>query len=522
MMLSIMSLIRETLGTEDTAKESPNAAQTPTTHGAAAVKVESENDFRAILSEVPTSAQPCMSAHRIKTATSHAANEDGDEHETTCMSPDDFLAWAFNAQSATQTLPAPTPIATGSSTTLHAVKGGNAALHAIENATTEDIRGFDGREIFASRENDGSIQPQASILEPLLPNHAQAPASDQPASGDFATASPNAAGAAHGSSDGDRVSFTKLARSKNATEVPPPSVLPTVEADDIAPPTTRTDLRATVMAPPHGQLPREAHPTTQMAAMSEPPTAPGPRIEDILAPARMIAQTNAAAAPQREHVAGAHASNDLHELPTRPEMRAKSIDPRPVSAKTEPSLEAQPAPAATATPAARVVPVMLPPLTSHDTVAMPRVDMSANASANANDARDASDARQRAAVHAVNQLTLKKSAGGEIEIPELGKVRVEAEAKAGRVDVSIQADRSETRALMSAHTREITADARAAAIPVNAVRVAGANGSGNATTNFSSSSQDAPRRENDRAERDEPAQKNANAPLANKRARFVL
>ena len=77
------------------------------------------------------------------------------------------------------------------------------------------------------------------------------------------------------------------------------------------------------------------------------------------------------------------------------------------------------------------------------------------------DMRDATDARQAAADRAVNQLTLSRAADGELDIPELGRVHVNAQMKNGEVDVRITADRQETQELVSRATRtEIVIDAK--------------------------------------------------------------
>ena len=430
MMLSIMSLIRETLGSQNEPKRE--------NHGANALRHEPA-EFDAMLSQGRASASKNSMA-RIKTKTTHAQSEAGDDespNSTRCMSPDDFMAWAFNAKSATQTLPSP-DLDVASSGTLPRMNAVNPnelpSTNSIVAAGMHDLRDDDA----VSPASDHEIRPQASILEP-------APATE-------------------------RVSIGKLARSKNATEVPPPSVLPMVDADDAMPPTARYDAtpaeRAQATSSTFGQ---------QMAAQMAP-------------------------AAQRP---------DIHELPTRrPELRAQTAGSRIDGRSDRPEMGMS-----TATPEPPM-PVLAQSF-AHDTIAMPRVELPQN------DGRQAAnDARQEAAMQAVNQLTLKKAAGGEIDIPELGKVKVGAQTNGAEVDVRIQAEQQETRALVASHAREIAADARSAQIPVNGVRVDGAN-AGRAQMNFGSS-QDAPHRDRHSERGHEEAEKTAYWMPSAKRARFVL
>lgn len=427
MMLSIMSLIRETLSSQNDAKTE--------THGATALKREPA-EFDAMLSNTPAAA-PCNSMARIKTKTSNAqtqADDDESPDSTRCMSPDDFMAWAFNAKSATQTIPSP-ELEVTSSRTLPKMNAVNAnELPSKSSIIAADMHDIDE----PAAQSDHEIRPQASILEP-------APATE-------------------------RVSIGKLARSKNATEVPPPSVLPMIDADDVMPTTARYDA-----------TPAE----------------------------RQQATNSTFAQKMAEQMAPATQRPDIHELPTRPELRAHTA-PRDRAKSDAPEIWIS---TVTAEP-----PMPRPPLaqsSTHDTVAMPRVEMPKY------DGREAaSEARQEAATQAVNQLTLKKAAGGELDIPELGKVKVGAETIGAAVDVRIQADRQETRTLVASHAREIALDARSAAIPVNGVRVEGAS-AGRMQMNFGSS-QDAPEQQRNSRRDDETAQKAAFWMPSAKRARFVL
>ncbi len=456
-MIHIMSLIRESLGTS----ESPAKAQ-PATRGANALKVDHEETFHEILSHMPSSPSPATSAARIKAHhdtsakkpahQAHQANRANrahhdvpdDDETTTCMTPDDFLAWAFNAQSAAQAISArglgqgnvdPTAKTVPMMEAVRANALGASALG-------DSMMPAGGFGLYA-QPSSGPIGTMASILEPP--------------SAQLANASDDADGPTT-----ERVSITQLARSKNATEVPPPSVLPNVEAD----------------------LPIETARQTPVAKTLRP-----------------VADTTAAAIPQARNSIGAsndqpfdlktrwnriatqqaHASTmmSMHAVrgpapQPRPQTKTTSADTQVDMAAVHPESDSSFRAAEVYAPLASLAQPSLQPGTL--SVRVPRADYAAT------------EARQQAVMFAVNQMTLRRVvADGELDIPELGKVRVDAQTKNGEVEVKITAEREDTRTLVNAHAQAIALDARTAAIPIANVHVEGADKNAGAQTSFSGS-----------------------------------
>jgi len=65
-----------------------------------------------------------------------------------------------------------------------------------------------------------------------------------------------------------------------------------------------------------------------------------------------------------------------------------------------------------------------------------------------------------------NHAVLRSEASGQIDVPELGRVAVRAHTSGGTVDVEVTAEGSEARATLRGHVGAMTADLRAADVPV--------------------------------------------------------
>jgi hypothetical protein len=78
---------------------------------------------------------------------------------------------------------------------------------------------------------------------------------------------------------------------------------------------------------------------------------------------------------------------------------------------------------------------------------------------------------------AQNQRVIRDAAHGEVEHPELGRVTVSARLREGEVDVRVTAQRSETAMFLMPRVDAMTADVRAAHVPVGRVDVDGGGGS---------------------------------------------
>ena len=76
-------------------------------------------------------------------------------------------------------------------------------------------------------------------------------------------------------------------------------------------------------------------------------------------------------------------------------------------------------------------------------------------------------ARMREAfVSVANHAVIRNASGGEIEVPELGRVVVHAHTLGAGVDVNVNADRAETRAVLHAHAGAIANDLHEADLPL--------------------------------------------------------
>ncbi|HEX7667694.1 MAG TPA: flagellar hook-length control protein FliK [Polyangiaceae bacterium] len=488
-MMHIMSLIRESLGTSET----PAKTQQTTTHGAAALKVDHEETFHEILSHMPSSPAPAhhaasaarVKAHSITAKKSSHDDDEGDEDEnTTCVTPDDFLAWAFNAQSATQTMPVP-----GLGNTDEEPVDPTAATVLSMNAVQLDARGAKALGDSVLPDTIGQAAPPPSST----PVGANMASFLEPPSGESTDASDDAEGPTT-----DRVSLTQLARSKSATEVPPPSVLPNVEADLSIETTRQTPIAKTM------------RPVAETTAASVAQNAPTPKMSAEHA-FELTTRWNRNAGPQGR-------TSTMLSMPAvrgpapqqRPQPTTTSSDTQTDMAAVHPESD----------PSFRLAAEAYAPLASlgnpslqaaAPSVRVPRTDYAVT------------EARQQAAIFAVNQMTLRRVvADGELDIPELGKVRVDAQTKNGEVDVKITADREETRSLVNEHAHAIALDARTAAIPVANVKIDGALQNGGANASFSGSNGGAKEEPKQHDFEDKTREQTPDAKRGATKARFVL
>ena len=260
----------------------------------------------------------------------------------------------------------------------------------------------------------------------------------------------------------------KMARSQNATDIPPPSGIPMVSG---APPALSSASNAPSA---RTQMPANHAPVidlhSRVANNNSNNTKPSTKSNDgKMASVSSITQS---------------VSSLFTDAALRPTVLVTAVDPR--------------------------TPIMTTP-----TRMLATMDIQAQAQAQAQ-----TEARQQAADRAVNQLTLSRAADGVIDTPELGRVRVEAQTRNGEVDVRITAAREETQALVAGHTHEIVIDARSAAIPIVDLRVKldpraepmEFSSQGNASNgNHGGNSKD-----------DNTSEKQAPSARVNSRARFVL
>jgi len=79
---------------------------------------------------------------------------------------------------------------------------------------------------------------------------------------------------------------------------------------------------------------------------------------------------------------------------------------------------------------------------------------------------------------AQNLLVMRNAAQGELDHPELGRVAVSAQLRGGEVDVRVTASRPETALFLAPRADAMTADARAANVPVARVEIGDPGGSG--------------------------------------------
>jgi hypothetical protein len=448
MMQSILSLIHETLSSPKEAADSASAA---------APKSGTRGEFETILTREDPQSMRCESATRIKARSTSiddngndasVSDESDDEDATTCVNVDDFAAWAI-----THTIAAP-PLAIAAknpSISMVAVKLPNA------NAAPMPLPALDrdGETIPAAALAPKTQEFAAPKTQEMDATTAQEMAAPESRAITRELAIPTAAPKTQEMPAQQSAAFIeKMARSKNATDIPPPSAIPMVSG---APPATAASSKA------QPALPTNHAPVIDIQSRSNGNNnSSAKNVNPKLAPlaARFVTSaavmTNAAILP----IAATTASDPRSAMATMPTRMIATLD-----------------------------------------------------------LRQASDARQEAADRAVNQMTLSRAADGELDIPELGRIRVDAQTRAGEVDVRITADRPETQALVASHAHDIVLDARNASIPLADLQI---NRSGNnAQSNFTSS-HDAPKNRDNTSRDDESSEKQAPPARGATRARFVL
>ncbi|MEO8800743.1 MAG: flagellar hook-length control protein FliK, partial [Polyangiaceae bacterium] len=349
---------------------------------------------------------------------------------------------AFNAQSAAQTMSAPALDHGGVDPTAKTVPMMDAVQANALGATVLGDSMMPGGFGLYAAQSSGPVATMASILEPP--------------SAELTGASGDADGPTT-----ERVSITQLARSKNATEVPPPSVLPNVEAD--LPVETARQMVASTMRPVAD---------TTAAAVPQARNSIGASNDQ---PFDLKTRWNQAAAQQTRTstMMSMHAVRGPAPQP-RPQTKTTSADTQADMAAVHPESDSSFRAAEVYAPLASLAQPSFQPGTL--SVRVPRTDYAAT------------EARQQAVMFAVNQMTLRRAvADGELDIPELGKVRVDAQTKNGEVEVKITAEREDTRTLVNAHAQAIALDARTAAIPIANIHVEGADKNAGAQTSFSGS-----------------------------------
>jgi len=111
-----------------------------------------------------------------------------------------------------------------------------------------------------------------------------------------------------------------------------------------------------------------------------------------------------------------------------------------------------------------------------------------------------------AAVSAANQAVIRRTAEGEIHIPELGRIAVRAEGTTAAVNVDVSVDRADTHAVLHASAGALAADLRQADVPLGHLRFdrGGAHGApGDSGTGYGTPSHDTPRDSHSSADHDE-------------------
>jgi hypothetical protein len=126
--------------------------------------------------------------------------------------------------------------------------------------------------------------------------------------------------------------------------------------------------------------------------------------------------------------------------------------------------------------------------------------------------------RQEVANQVANRMTLRRSAHADVDVPNLGRIHVDAHSRAGEVDVAVLAQRIESAGLLAATRGELADHLRDAHVPLGRLDVGLANDGGR---------HEAPsdRRDGRRAEPGDPAsepQNPAPSPVQGRRVRIVL
>jgi hypothetical protein len=466
MMQSILSLINETL----TTSKAPASENVP--------KSGTRGEFESILTREDDEQLARTSATRIK-ARSNSIEEHGDdvsnddesddEDATTCVNVDDYAAWALN-----HTIAAPPPAMTSQPPSVsmvavkmnkespapkplpHSLTAGETIPAAALAPKTQELAAPTKEEIAAMADGDDTrdtIAPNSSAITREFP---------------IPTAAARTQEMPQANAEQTNAFIEKMARSKSATDIPPPSAIPMVSG---APP-------ANSNASNHVSAPQNHAP-----------------VFDIQSRMSNASNNNASSNDNGNTSAKNGASSDDDSLPPSTTI-GSFADGAPADAALRPTV------------LLNAFDFRMP---STPTRTLSTMDIQAAVR---------TEARQQAADRAVNQLTLSRAADGELDIPELGRVRVEATSRNGEVDVRITAAREETQELVSGHTHEIVIDAKAAAIPIVDLRVKldpRAEPHDFSSSNHSSNDS---RRENSRD--DDSSKKQAPIARLNSRARFVL
>lgn len=481
MMQSILSLINETL----TTSKAPSSESAP--------KSGTRVEFESILTREDDQQLARTSATRIK-ARSNSIEEHGDdvsnddesddEDATTCVNVDDYAAWAL-----THTIAAPPPTMTPKNPSVsmvavkmnnndsknspapqplpHSLTAGETIPAAALAPKTQELAAQTARDIEAATEDSdtkdtlipATLGPNSSAITREFPTPTAAARTQE---------LPQANAAQTNSF------IEKMARSKNATDIPPPSGIPMISG---APP-------ANANASNHVSAPQNHAP-----------------VIDI--------NSRAASNNANNNSANDNSANNSWGNNTKSDSKSTDDDALPVSTQIGSFADGAPADAALRpTVLLNAFDFRMP---STPTRTLSTMDIQAAVS---------TEARQQAADRAVNQLTLSRAADGELDIPELGRVRVEATSRNGEVDVRITAAREETQELVQGHTHEIVIDAKAAAIPIVDLRVKLDPRAEPQDFSSSNNSKNDSRRENSRD--DNSSEKQAPIARINSRARFVL
>jgi hypothetical protein len=467
MMQSILSLIHETL-TTSSSPSSDNAHEAP--------KSGTRGEFESILTNEDHASMRCSSATRIK-ARSNSIEENGDhvsaddesdeEDATTCVNVDDFAAWAL-----THTIAAPPPEMTAKNPSISMV-----AVKMNASPAPQPLPALNkaGETIPAA-----ALAPKTQEFMAPMTQEMAAVKDDEPSSRaitrEFPT--PTAANKTQEMPATQSMSsfIEKMARSRNATDIPPPSAIPMVSG---APPANSSAPR--VSAPQNHAPVIDIH-------------------------ARMTNNGNNTSSNNNSNSSNNGSNNNGN--PNNKTSTTSDDDTLPLSTKVGSF-------AVDAPPDAALRPTVL--LNAFDPRNMPSMPTRALATM---DIQASIEARQQAADRAVNQLTLSRAADGELDIPELGRVRVEATSHDGEVNVRITAAREETQELVSGHTHEIVIDARSAAIPIVDLRVKLDPRA--EPMDLSSSNHSSNDRKRGNSKDDNSSEKQAPIARVHSRARFVL
>jgi hypothetical protein len=133
---------------------------------------------------------------------------------------------------------------------------------------------------------------------------------------------------------------------------------------------------------------------------------------------------------------------------------------------------------------------------------------------------------REAMVSVANQAVIRGSSSGTLDIPDFGRVAVNARAEGGSLNVSVSATHSSMQQTLQGHANAMVADLRHAALPVSRLTIdhpntsSGSRGSSTADSDHHTESRGTPRREPPPERTD--AEKPRAAPMAAGRVRIVL